>query len=539
MTSTTKPTNKGGPAARQGFKYQDHVAVQFFLKMFTDRYSVQVECETADDIVYVSELSGQLLYEYIQVKTTENDKKWTYKEITDLDAKKKDSSLVQKSLLCDKKGGVAKFRIVSKRDVYKILEFLTLEFDQRTNDDDAIEFGAKLLKKYKTTVSVSGRTLADWAESCVWQVAGNVAHLEAQNRTTLFRLAETYGLNLTYTQSAEIYHELLDLADDAATANAITEPNKKIIKRADLENLLRSLFENAKKSSTKTSKPYFSKPDEFLVEFHKFDDIPLNKGFRGYDVQYDFDEWRGREFAQHLLDWLPEFALKPSELVGFGHHNARQLLARAHSKIINSKLEKEKIIAELILHSLLRSTLNSEPIACKVFAIENGNFSFFGNAHIVHYPPPRVDELWLGQAKLIPATQHSQILEEFAKTLEDAITKTVLSDEREIVVTLREPNHLLPVTKQLEQALAKNAKVEDLLKIVCFPLMLAYDSNVLSKGYNQDYIDHLLPEIEDVYRILASKFPQKAAKIKVTIFFIPIESVQDLTAHFDSACKGI
>ena len=70
MVSIPSPSNKVGPAARQGFKYQDHIAVAFTLKMLRDSTYLQVECETADDIVAVSENAGETVTEYIQVLFT-------------------------------------------------------------------------------------------------------------------------------------------------------------------------------------------------------------------------------------------------------------------------------------------------------------------------------------------------------------------------------------------------------------------------------------------------------------------------------------
>ena len=85
MVGISSPSNKGGPAARQGFKYQDHVAVSFILKMLCDTTYTQIECETADDIVAVFQHEGQTVHEYIQVKTTEGDGKWNWKEVTTLE----------------------------------------------------------------------------------------------------------------------------------------------------------------------------------------------------------------------------------------------------------------------------------------------------------------------------------------------------------------------------------------------------------------------------------------------------------------------
>ena len=66
MVRITSPSNKGGPAARQGFKYQDHVAVSFIFKMLRDSSYTQVECETADDIVAVFPVS----YTHLTLPTT-------------------------------------------------------------------------------------------------------------------------------------------------------------------------------------------------------------------------------------------------------------------------------------------------------------------------------------------------------------------------------------------------------------------------------------------------------------------------------------
>lgn len=148
MVSIPRPSNKGGPAARQGFKYQDHVAVMFILKMLRDSSYLQVECETADDIVGVRLQAGETVNEYIQVKTTEKDSKWNLKESTALDSKKVDSSLFQKSLKCDIRLGRACFRIVSKRDIAKVLEDFSTELDKRITPDAATAQGTKLAKKF-------------------------------------------------------------------------------------------------------------------------------------------------------------------------------------------------------------------------------------------------------------------------------------------------------------------------------------------------------------------------------------------------------
>jgi len=200
MTKVLRPSNKGGPAARQGFKYQDHVAASFVLKMLADSNYLQVECETADDIVAVYYLGETLVNEYIQVKTTEDDKKWNLDQSTKLDNRKPNTSLFQKSLLCDKRLGGARFRIVSKRDVANVLRCFTVELEKRILPDEATSRGAKLAEKFSKTLSDQKRDFNYWADNFVWQVCGAQDSMEALNIKLLSELAEQYGVSPNHSQ---------------------------------------------------------------------------------------------------------------------------------------------------------------------------------------------------------------------------------------------------------------------------------------------------------------------------------------------------
>ncbi|EMY3532993.1 hypothetical protein AXW37_03860 [Yersinia ruckeri] len=537
MAITSAPSNKGGPAARQGFKYQDHVAVSFILKMLRDSTYLQIECETADDIVVVSRPDTELIYEYIQVKTTEGDSKWNLTEITTLDKGKPDSSLLQKSLKCDKRAGIAHFRIVSKRDISKPLQCFLIDINKRVFPDGCTERGAKLAKKFSKTVSDQQRDFKYWADNFVWQVCGEVAWLEAMNIRVLSELAEQHGVTPSHRQQKEIYEHFLNWADDAATADVKTQSKMKIIEREEALGRLSKLLYAAEASSSLTAKPYRSKPEPFLVEFHSVAETNLLRSFAGFDVEYDFDQWRCRELAEHLVEWLPEFCLRASEIANFQVHHAKTVLVKSIGTFTQAKMPRDKLIAELILHTILRSRKESEPIACKVFYESNGKLSEFGNAHIVHQAG-EADQLWLGLSKMIPAGTMDDTLKEICAVLDATISKAVLSSEREIIITLREPHHHLPTAEQFSKALNRNSPAQEMLRVMCFPILLAYDSDVLGKGYVSDYIDHLKNEIIDHYTALISKLPPKVIQVKIAIFLLPIESIQSLITEFNSLCKA-
>ncbi|CAI1777846.1 TPA: DUF4297 domain-containing protein [Yersinia enterocolitica] len=536
--SITSLSDAGGPAARQGFKYQDHVAVSFIFKMLRDSNYSQVECETADDIVAVFQCAGQILNEYIQVKTTESDGKWNLKEITALDGTKANSSLLHKSLKCDVRPGIARFRIVTKRDVAKILEGFKKEIDKRVLPDITTTRGVALRKKFKTVVSPQKRDFLYWAENFVWQVYGDVEALEAVNIKALSQLAEGLGNRPNFTQLKAIYEEFLEIADKAATASVKTAAASKIILRAPTLAYLRKLLDEADDKSTATSKPYKKRPDPFLVEFHANTKEGLLHSFSGFDVRYALKKWRHENYAKHLIEWLPEFSLKASEIVNILAHNAETILARSISTFSDSELSRDRLIAELILHSILRSRQNSEPVACKVFYKSAGKLSEFGNAHIVQMPD-QDDQLWLGLARLSKANDMDTTLEQIREILDETISETVLSAEREIIISLREPLHHQPKADSFNQALHRNSPVDDMLNILCFPILLTYDSAALSSGWLADYVDNLKIEIETHFSTFTSELPENIKQVKVLIFLVPMESIEHLTKAFNARCEKL
>lgn len=534
----TSLSDAGGPAARQGFKYQDHVAVSFIFKMLRDSNYSQVECETADDIVAVFQCAGQLINEYIQVKTTESDTKWNVTEITALDGAKGNSSLLHKSLKCDVRPGLARFRIVTKRDVAKVLEGFKKELDKRVLPDVTTDRGEKLRRKFKAFISPQKRDFFYWAENSVWQVYGDVEALEAVNMKALFQLAEGLGNRPSYTQQLAIYGVFLEIADKAATASVKTAAASKIILRDPTMAHLKKLLDEADDKSSTTSKPYKKRPEPFLVEFHANTKDGLSHSFSGFDVRYALQKWRYENFAKHLIEWLPEFSLKASEIVNILAHNAEAILARSINAFSDTEFPRDRLTAELILHAILRSRQNSEPVACKVFYKSAGKLSEFGNAHIVQIPG-QDDQLWLGLARLIAVNDMDATLTQICTILDKTISEAVLSAEREIVISLREPLHHQPKADVFNQALHRNSPVDDMLNVLCFPILLTYDSDALSAGWLADYVNNLKTEIETHFSTFTSKLPANIKQVKVIVFLLPMESIEQLTKAFNARCEKL
>jgi hypothetical protein len=98
--------------------------------------------------------------------------------------------------------------------------------------------------------------------------------------------------------------------------------------------------------------------------------------------------------ADHLVDWLPEIALKASDLASVQHLQLRRKTRDAVNAIKRQRaISDQQLVGETLLHVVIRQSFGSEPIACKLFYQSATGVRSFGSAHIVH--APRGDELWL------------------------------------------------------------------------------------------------------------------------------------------------
>lgn len=194
----------------------------------------------------------------------------------------------------------------------------------------------------------------------------------------------------------------------------------------------------------------------------------------------------------------------------------------------HSSLSYEDILAETLLHAIVRQSLGSEPIACKLFYQSATGLRSFGSAHIVRGVGN--DELWLGRAKVATASSYDEVVRTVVRELEHTLDTEFLKDERETIITLREPQHMLPTT--LETAFARNTPIDDLIEVVCIPVLLGYDSNVLGSGYDAEYKSRLVDEVRRAYEAFKLKLPATLQTIKVHIFLIPVECVKTLTDQF-------
>lgn len=528
-------SNSGPVASRQGYRYQDHVAAGYVLEMIGDPHLLRVECETKDDIVIYRSINGENVPEFVQVKTTEKDSKWSFKEATDRDHIGRPTSLAEKSLLCAAQHRNAIFRIVSRRGIAKALLPLSLPRDDR-QDDESLEALANKFRRKWNTLSASGLNLKYWALNALWEVAGEVSAILAENECDLARLADMHGANPVQQHVKSIYDDLLKWVAKAADASHTKSEKAKIITRDAALTWWTKHLAETNAAIARCSKPYRAATESFFLELYRIDETTLRRAMISYDTRYELQRWRTEQLADYLANWLPEMALRASELVEVRAQNLLQMLGRAIREISrHSQIDVATLLAETLLHVVLRHCFSSEPIACKLFFSSPKGTQSFGNAHIVHSEGG--DRLWMGRSAIATASNYHEVVKSVTDSLRVILNPDFLKLEREIIVLLREPNHLLPTT--LNSALAKNSPIDELLKVIAIPILIAYDSASLCDGFCEDYQDKLIAEAIAQYEHLKLALPSAVKTIHVHVFFLPAESVMKLTSAFDARIEGL
>ena len=527
-------SDAGGVAGRRGQKHQDHVAASFVIDMLDDPSILQIECETADDVTIRWMIEDVAINEYVQVKTTDGDNKWSVKELAARDKNRPGTSIAERSLACDAHDEAPLFRLVTVREPRGNLVHFKIPRNNRAAVADSMALAAEpFLNKYPGFKSKNQRTLADWAGSLLWQVEHSMDKLADRNKLRLLKLAGRDGERPNFSEVEASYSALLNIVIDAGDASRVSAPGEKCIPRVDAVHWWRRQIEGFAAESRRILKVYRVKTNEFFSVFHLKTELSINRSLSAYDVEYDGGDWRCSEVAEYLIDWIPEVVLSPEILATFDHLSAQAILQRAIEACeAHGQFTSQTLLSELMLHAILRHHHKSEPIACKIFHMNAGTLAF-SSAHVVL--DDAGDQLWLGQTQMSTAEDRDGIPSAIASALKTAFNKDVLKRERKMILQLRHPQHLSD--HNLGRSMAANGKIDDLLSVLHVPILIAYDSDVLSVGFTEEYIEHLRDEAERMYEAVKASVSSEFRDIKIHIFLVPVECADTLTRTFDAALR--
>ena len=231
------PLEVGGPIARQGFHYQDHIAANKCLAMLLPGGPIEVWCEAEDDIVLVWATGDEETFEFIQVKGSDIGQAWTVARLcqteNDEDGNRK-PSLVEKSLAHDRGAEQTIFRLVTRWKPHADLNVLLTPRTDRTHPSSVARLAfvrVELAKKLHKATSPNKHGLDYWVNQTEWECVASEADAMNAGFVMLTQIVDSLGEYLAPGFHEEVYARLNRKVQEASCS---TNPNEKMLRKDDL-----------------------------------------------------------------------------------------------------------------------------------------------------------------------------------------------------------------------------------------------------------------------------------------------------------------
>jgi HamA len=265
----------------------------------------------------------------------------------------------------------------------------------------------------------------------------------------------------------------------------------------------------------------------------RVEDVP---GLAGVCAGFEASEWRYDQLAEHITEWLPEFALNEREFNALSGVNARRALRAAAETIYNSsKYASRGEVGEILLHAIIRQEFDSVPAISKIFFKDapNDTVKGFDAVHVVEAADGL--ELWLGEVKL-----YHDVLSAVRDVVEELNQHTRIPYLRsEFAAIWRKVDRDHPHRTALEQLLAGNTTMDEVFERLCIPVLLTYDSPTVAAHKRTDatYDAAITAEFEKHHQRFCSA--QLPSEIRIILILLPMNNKAKLLGSFDAKLKGM
>jgi hypothetical protein len=257
--------------------------------------------------------------------------------------------------------------------------------------------------------------------------------------------------------------------------------------------------------------------------------------FTGLCVGYERGAWRTSYLADHLMDWLPEFALSATECEQIGHHNATQMLRAAAKRVYESeKFKNRGEFGEVLLHAAIREVFDSLPAVSKIYykSAANDTVKGFDAVHVVG--PADDMELWLGEVKF-----YSDISRAIRDVLTEINAHTGTDYLRsEFALLLNKIDDRWPHAQNLRRLLQPEVSLDEVFARVCIAVLLTYDSSCVSSHSVCDAAYGRAFEAEIGRHYDAFSRGPLPSELRIHLFLVPLASKSDVVLALDEKLKA-
>jgi hypothetical protein len=268
----------------------------------------------------------------------------------------------------------------------------------------------------------------------------------------------------------------------------------------------------------------------------QIENINIIPNLYAYSVGYENKKWRTEQLASHVMEWLPEFSLKYSEIKNLRSENAVRLIRQAARNIYESENYKSRgEFGEILLHILIRQTKQTMPAISKIYFKDarNDTVKGFDCVHVVANDTKF--ELWLGEVKFY--SDINQAIYDVCEELEKHTQTDYLRNEFSAIIN--KIDEKWSHADRLKKLLDENTSLDEIFDSACIPVLLTYDSKVIASFDKvcMEYEDAFKAEVEEKYQKFTAKLGQ--LPIIVHLFLLPLDKKKELNNVLNESLKRL
>ena len=279
---------------------------------------------------------------------------------------------------------------------------------------------------------------------------------------------------------------------------------------------------------------YSNKPTRFLERLYFQDAGNPVDGIccAGFELK----AWRCVPFAEHLIEWLPEYAL-PEEELSVTHANMYVKLKQAAIRVYTSeKYKKRGEAGEIALHAICRDYFGTLPISNRVFykSASNDVVKAFDMVH-ARFPDKGGVELWLGESKLYMDTKEA--IAEALKSVADHLEQGFLKEQK-LILGPQIPK-TTPRYAELMQLFEPQTSLDRFISSGVFVIGILSTSAACGAAtiITPAYKAALEKEFAEISKRLANSGLTK--DIRLVLIYVPLADKEGFVTAFDTKLKGL
>nr|DAU74038.1 MAG TPA: protein of unknown function (DUF1837) [Caudoviricetes sp.] len=273
------------------------------------------------------------------------------------------------------------------------------------------------------------------------------------------------------------------------------------------------------------------RPPFFNIIIHKDDTFP---DLHGVCAGFESRQWRKDQLVDYLFEYLPEFALTYSEFKNLTGENVVAKMRQVVMSIYQSeKFKNRGEFGELLLHAIIRETYKTIPAISKIYYKDGPNETVkgFDAVHVVVTDDTL--ELWLGEVKFY--NNISKAISDVIKELKQHSNERYVRNE--FLAITNKIDAEWPHADRLKTLLHPHTSLDDVFSNTCIPVLLTYDSSVLTRYDNKcnEYVQEISEELQKNHKIFCDKlgdFP-----LTIHLFLFPLNTKAELINSLESKLK--